>query len=196
MCGGGDSGPATIKDTAAQKKLAELAAKRFNLYQQYFVPLENQYIADIFSLGDDSSFQSVDSFINALQQPEYQATRKGIEAEAFAKGMDPTSGQYRGAVSNVLTASGRGGALGAAEALSGLVDRKYQGLQNIIQMGQGQSGKAIAGLGDVASLALERAKAEGKTAAAEYLGQQQLLGTAVGSGVGLYLAGGGFSDTA
>ena len=34
MCGGGDSGPATIKDTAAQKKLAELAAKRFNLYQQ------------------------------------------------------------------------------------------------------------------------------------------------------------------
>ena len=28
MCGGGDSGPATIKDTAAQKKLAELAAKR------------------------------------------------------------------------------------------------------------------------------------------------------------------------
>ena len=49
MCGGGDSGPATIKDTAAQKKLAELAAKRFNLYQQYFVPLENQYIADIFS---------------------------------------------------------------------------------------------------------------------------------------------------
>ena len=69
-------------------------------------------------------------------------------------------------------------------------------LVNIIQMGQGQSGKAIAGLGDVASLALERAKAEGKTAAAEYLGQQQLLGTAVGSGVGLYLAGGGFSDTA
>ena len=32
MCGGGDSGPATIKDTAAQKKLAEHAAKRFNLY--------------------------------------------------------------------------------------------------------------------------------------------------------------------
>ena len=194
MCGGGDSGPATIADTAAQKKLAELAAKRFNLYQQYFVPLENQYIADIFSLGDDSSFQSVDSFINPLQQPEYQATRKGIEAEAFAKGMDPTSGQYRGAVSNVLTASGRGGALGAAEALSGQVDRKYQGIQNVIQMGQGQSGKAIAGLGDVASLALERAKSEGKTAAAEYLGRQQLIGTAVGTGVGLYMAGGGFGD--
>lgn len=110
--------------------------------------------------------------------------------------MDPTSGQYRGAVSNVLTASGRGGALGAAEALSGQVDRKYQGIQNVIQMGQGQSGKAIAGLGDVATLALERAKSEGKTAAAEYLGRQQLIGTAVGTGVGLYMAGGGFGDAA
>ena len=195
MCGGGgDSGPATIKDTAAQKKLAELAAKRFNLYQQYFVPLENQYIQDVFNLGDSAAFESVDSFVNALQQPEYQATRKGIEAEAFARGMDPTSGQYRGAVSDVLAASGRGGALGAAEALSGQVDRKYQGIQNIIQMGQGQSGKAIAGLGDVATLALERAKSEGKTAAAEYLGRQNLIGTAVGTGVGLYMSGGGFSD--
>ena len=191
MCGGG-GGPATIADTAAQKKLAELAAKRFNLYQQYFVPLENQYISDIFNLGDSASFESVDAFVNAIQQPEYQATRKGVEAEAFARGMDPTSGQYRGAVSNVLTASGKGGALGAAEALSGQVDRKYQGMQNVIQMGQGQSGKAIAGLGDVATLALERAKSEGKTAAADYLGKQQLLGTAVGTGLGLFMAGDAF----
>ena len=49
MCGGGGSGgPASVKDTAAQKKLAEIAARRFNLYQQYFVPLENQYIQDVF----------------------------------------------------------------------------------------------------------------------------------------------------
>ena len=196
MCGGGGGGgPASIKDTAAQKKLAELAAKRFNLYQKYFVPLENQYITDVFSLGDDSSFESVDAFINALQQPEYQATRKGIQAEAFARGMDPTSGQYRGNIQNLLTSSARGGALGGAEAQSAQVDRMYQGMQNVIQMGQGQAGQAIAGLGDVATLALDRAKSEAKTAATDYLGRQQLLGTAVGTGAGLYMASGGF-DTA
>ena len=195
MCGGGGGGPAQIKDTVAQKKLAELAAKRFNLYQKYFVPIENQYISDVFSLGDDSAFESVDSFINALQQPEYQATRKGIEAEAFARGMDPTSGQYTGAISNLSTSSARSGALGAAEAMSGQVDRKYQGIQNVVQMGQGQSGQAIAGLGDVATLALERAKSEGKTAAADYLGRQQLIGTAAGTGVGLFMQGGGFTQT-
>ena len=62
-------------------------------------------------------------------------------------------------------------------------------------MGQGQAGQAIAGLGDVATLALERAKSEAKTAATDYLGRQQLLGTAVGTGAGLYMASGGF-DTA
>ena len=195
MCGGGGGGgPASIKDTAAQKKLAELAAKRFNLYQKYFVPLENQYISDVFSLGDDSSFESVDAFINALQQPEYQATRKGIQAEAFARGMDPTSGQYQGNVENLLTQAARGGALGAAEAQSGQVDRKYQGIQNVIQMGQGQAGQAIAGLGDVATLALERAKSEAKTAATDYFARQATLGTAVGTGAGLYMASGGFTS--
>lgn len=195
MCGGGGGGgPASVKDTAAQKKLAELAAKRFNLYQKYFVPLENQYISDVFSLGDDSSFESVDAFINALQQPEYQATRKGIQAEAFARGMDPTSGQYQGNVENLLTQAARGGALGAAEAQSGQVDRKYQGIQNVIQMGQGQAGQAIAGLGDVATLALERAKSEAKTAATDYFARQATLGTAVGTGAGLYMASGGFTS--
>tara|TARA_Y100000114_G_C11746596_1_gene321962 strand:+ start:757 stop:1359 length:603 start_codon:yes stop_codon:yes gene_type:complete len=195
MCGGGGGGgPASVKDTAAQKKLAELAAKRFNLYQKYFVPLENQYISDVFSLGDDSSFESVDAFINALQQPEYQATRKGIQAEAFARGMDPTSGQYQGNVENLLTQAARGGALGAAEAQSGQVDRKYQGIQNVIQMGQGQAGQAIAGLGDVATLALERAKSEAKTAATDYFARQSTLGTAVGTGAGLYMASGGFTS--
>ena len=195
MCGGGGGGgPASVKDTAAQKKLAELAAKRFNLYQKYFVPLENQYISDVFSLGDDSSFESVDAFINALQQPEYQATRKGIQAEAFARGMDPTSGQYQGNVENLLTQAARGGALGAAEAQSGQVDRKYQGIQNVIQMGQGQAGQAIAGLGDVATLALERAKSEAKTAATDYFARQATLGTAVGTGAGLYMASGVFTS--
>jgi hypothetical protein len=193
MCGGGGKGgPASVKDTAAQKKLAEIAARRFNLYQQYFVPLENQYIQDVFSLGDDASFESVESFVNALQQPEYQATRKGIEAEAFARGMDPTSGQYRGAVENVINQSARGASLAAAEAQSGQADIKYQGLQSLINIGQGQSGKAIAGIGDVASLATERAKSEAQTAANNYLARQSLIGTGVGTGVGLYMASGGF----
>ena len=38
----GGGGSTQIKDTAAQKKLASIAAQRFNLYQKYYVPLENQ----------------------------------------------------------------------------------------------------------------------------------------------------------
>ena len=50
-----------------------------------------------------------------------------------------------------------------------------------------------AGIGDVATLATERAKSEAKTAASDYFARQSLIGTGVGTGVGLYMASGGFS---
>ena len=36
----GGGGSTKIKDTASQKALANIAAKRFNLYQQYYVILK------------------------------------------------------------------------------------------------------------------------------------------------------------
>lgn len=185
MCGGG-GGSTTIKDTASQKALASIAAKRFNLYQQYYVPLENQFISDVYSLIEPESFKSVEGFVNAVQQPQFQNARRNMQSAAFAQGADPTSGRYQAAASAMQTAQARGMSAGTTEALSGQVDRYYQGMQNIVAMGQGQAGQAMAGLGDVANLAQQRATAEAKTSFSNYLGRQQLIGSAVGAGVGLY----------
>ena len=46
----GGGGSTKIKDSASQKALASIAAQRFNLYQQYYVPLENQYMSDVFAM--------------------------------------------------------------------------------------------------------------------------------------------------
>ena len=109
-----------------------------------------------------------------------------MQSAAFAQGADPTSGRYQAAASAMQTAQARGMSAGTTEALSGQVDRYYQGMQNIVAMGQGQAGQAMAGLGDVANLAQQRATAEAKTSFSNYLGRQQLIGSAVGAGVGLY----------
>jgi len=190
MSGGG--GSTTIEDTASQKALAKIAAQRFNLYQQYYVPLENQFIQDVFSMADPSAYENVSGFVNALQQPQFQAARRQMEQAAFAQGIDPTSGQYRGTAAAMQQAQARGMGVGTAEALSGQTDRYYQGLQNVIAMGQGQAGQSIAGLSDVGDLSSRRAAAEAKSGLSSYLGRQQLLGTAVGTGVGLGMASGTF----
>ena len=187
MSGGG--GSTEIKDTASQKALASIAAQRFNLYQQYYVPLENQFISDVAGMMDPTSFESVEGFVNALQQPEFQAATRNMQQQAFAMGADPTSGQYQARASQMQQAQARGMGLGTSQALSGQVDRYYQGMQNIIAMGQGQAGQAISGLADVGSLAQQRAAAEAKTSFSNYLGRQQAIGSAVGLGVGLSTLG-------
>jgi len=192
---GGGGGSTTIEDTASQKALASIAARRFNLYQQYYVPLENQFIQDVFSMADPTAYENVSGFVNALQQPQFQQARRDMERAAFAQGVDPTSGQYRGTTAAMGQAQARGMGIGTAEALSGQTDRYYQGLQNIIAMGQGQAGQAIAGLSDVGELAGKRAAAEARTGLGSYLGRQQLIGTAVGTGVGLGMASGAFGGS-
>ena len=92
----GGGGSTKIKDTAAQKSLARIAAQRFNLYQQYFVPLENQFISDVQALKEPSNFENVASFVNAIQQPEFQEQRRQLTQQAFQQGVDPTSGQFVG----------------------------------------------------------------------------------------------------
>ena len=190
LMGGG--GSTKIKDTASQKALANIAAKRFNLYQQYYVPLENQFMQDVFGMLDQSAFENVSGFVNALQQPQFQAARRDMERAAFSQGVDPTSGQFQARGEAMGQAQARGMGLGTAEALSGQTDRYYQGLQNIIAMGQGQAGQAISGLSDVGDIASKRAAAEAKTGLSNYLGRQQMLGSAVGTGVGIGMAGGLF----
>ena len=83
-------------------------------------------------------------------------------------------------------AQAQGMGRGTAEALSGQVDRYYQGMQNIVAMGQGQAGTAMAGLGDVGSLGLQRSKAIAQQSMGEYTNVLGAAGTAAGLGYGLY----------
>ncbi len=182
----GGGGSTQIKDSASQKALASIAAQRFNLYQQYYVPLENQYMSDVFAMKSPAAFKDVEGFVNAVQQPEFQRGRREMQQRAFAMGADPTSGQYQAAASAMTQAQATGMGRGTAEALSGQVDRYYQGMQNIIAMGQGQAGQAMAGLGDVASLAQQRSQAIAQESLGRYTSNLGALGTGAGLGYGYY----------
>ena len=187
----GGSGSTTIQDTAQQKALASIAAQRFNLYQQYYVPLENQFIGDVYSMMDPSAFDSVSGFVNAATQPQFQAAARNMQSMAFQRGIDPQSGQYQARAEQLSRGQARGMGLGTAEALSGQVDRYYQGLQNVIAMGQGQAGQAVAGMADVAELGQRRAISEAQSAFTRGQAQQSIIGTGLGFGAGLYMTGAG-----
>jgi len=188
MCGGGGS-DGKIKDTAAQKALAKIAAKRFNLYQQHFVPLEQQFMSDVFSLRSPGAFQSVEGYVNAISTPEYQQARGQLEQNLFAQGSDPSSGQFQGKSAAITKAQQRGMSLSTSEALSGQTDRFYQGIQNIVALGEGNAGETMSGLGDIGDIASRRAQETARTAYAKNTAGQQMIGSAAGIGLGAYMMG-------
>ena len=120
------------------------------------MPLENEFMNSVFSMKDPSAFANVEGFVTFLQQPEFQDARSQMQRQAFAAGADPTSGQYQARAQQMQNTQARGMALGTAEGLSGQLDRYYQGMGNIISMGQGQAGSAISGISDVGELAQKK----------------------------------------
>ena len=189
MSSGG--GSAQVEETSSQRALARIAAQRFNLYQQYYVPLENQYISEVYGMMDQSAFDSVSGFVNAATQPQFQAAARNMQNMAFQRGMDPTSGQFQARSEEMSRVQARGQSDALAQGLSSQVDRYYQGMQNIVAMGQGQAGQAITGLGEIGKQAGSVAGARARSALAGDLARGQFLGSAIGTGIGLY----GMGDT-
>lgn len=186
MCGGGGGGDGRIKDTAAQKKLAQIAARRFNLYQQYYVPLENQFIGEVLSLADTGKFNDVAGVVSSSLKPEFDNARKLVTNRLFQNNVDPSSGRFM-ATSDAITAeTGSSIGRGTAAGQSGQLDRYYQGLQNVVAMGTGQAGQTMSGLGDIARYSGDVARARARGEITEAMAREEAVGTALGSGLGYY----------
>lgn len=183
MSGGGDN---KVEDTAAQKKLASIAAQRFNLYQKYYVPLENQFIGEVKAMSGEGAYKDVEGVVTAALNPQFQNARNMVNQRLFSQNVDPSSGRFSAASVDLTNEQGRGMGLGTAAGLSAQTDRYYQGMQNIVAMGQGQVGTAISGLGDVAGFAGDVARAQSRGELDKYLARQEQAGTAIGTGLGVY----------
>ena len=184
MSGGG--GSTEIKDTVAQKKLAEIAARRFNLYQQYYVPLENQFIGEVLNLSNTGKFNDVAGVVSASIKPEFDNARKLVTNKLFSNNVDPSSGRFTSTMDNLTSVQGSSTGRGTAAGQSAQLDRYYQGLQNVVAMGTGQAGDSISGMGDIASFAGNVARGEARAGLTRSMANKEVAGTLLGAGLGYY----------
>lgn len=149
-------------------------------------------MSDVFKMNSPTEMENVQSFVTALQQPKFQKQKVMQEQKMFAQGADITSGQFQDASAQMTNAQARGMGTGTAEALSGQLDRYYQGMGNIIAMGQGQAGQAMSGLGDVGALAQKRGIAEAQSDMSSYVNTLGAAGTGLGLAYGYSRGKGGY----
>lgn len=173
----GGGGGEKVEETEEEKELAQIASEKWDRYQEAFVPLENEYMAEVDDMGSQQAMDEV----------------TGQAATTVQQGMgdmpaNPNRGAPMGGMGRAL-GSARAGAV--TQAGTGLRGQEIQGKQGLVAMGQGQSAEAMQGLGDVASQAAGEAQQEAFRDFNRRQAWGNLAGQAAGMGISYGMGGGG-----
>lgn len=185
MCGGG-GGAEEFDELESKRALAEQAAIQLRQYGEVFVPLENQFIADQQAKFGENQYQDVMGRASTGTTSLYEQGMQNAIQGSISRGFNPASGAFQGESMALREAQARAVGQTAGAAGLGQTDSAYQGLGQVVAMGQGQSSDAMMGnidrlRGDL-DLAEERARMD--------FNKSQSYKSIVGTGAGMATAGG------
>ena len=186
--GGGGDGPEELESKSA---LAEQAANALRRYGQTFVPLENMFIQDTMDMFDPNASANAMAMAQNQTSSIYEQGLGDMQSAQFNMGLDPTSGRVKKESSALREAQARGMGLAGAGAGIDYTDAAYQGLGNVINMGQGLQTNAMSGNIDRLQSGLDRSGAQAKSDFARSSSLQSIAGTGAGMAYGSYGLGGG-----
>ncbi|CBV42516.1 hypothetical protein [Halomonas elongata] len=179
---GGGGGSTDIEDTPEQRHMAEVAAEKWNYAQEQLAPLENEYMQDVGQMTTPSRMGYIEG---QASQGQMQATHD-LMGEASGKlnqaGIDPSSGRAQSVMTGLSLDAAEAGGSQMGRGQFEQENQQVQGLQNIVAMGQGESGQAQAGLSTVASYAQSDARSDAVQSFNRRSANLQLLGQVAGAG--------------
>lgn len=187
--GGKSSGE--IKETYDQKVAADVAAKQWALYQDMYVPVENQYISNVQGQNAEAKYSAVSGAANASVASAVSDAQRQNIAALVASGADPSSGRF---LSKTADLGAKGAALTGdtkSRAQYSQQSSYLQGMGNVVALGQGQATSATAGFNDIAQNSAEYASSKAQSDLNSSAGNQYLAGTVAGFGAQQALSRGG-----
>lgn len=189
--GGGND----IEDTPEQRYLAQVAAEKWNFAQDKLAPLENKYMATV----DDMDSEGRMSYIRGrTMQAQTQAQSEAQETLGLGMskaGINPNSGRFQGEQHGLAMELAEKGGENLGRAQFEQDNQKVMGMQNITAIGQGQSGRAQAGLSRMAQESSADAINDAQQAFNRRSANLQLVGTVAGAGTRYGMQGTGKTDT-
>jgi len=173
-----------VKETPFEREAARIAAEEWNRYQQVFVPLENEFIQQI-QIGPQD-YQFAQGLAAGENRQQFSQAQRGLETQLAAGGVNPNSGRFQGAISDLNTAQGQSAAAGVTQANVDTRRRQIRGLNAAIGMGRGQAVQADLGFRRQAAAESQRAISDAQLAFQKNAATQGAVGTAAGLGLGAY----------
>lgn len=185
MSGGGGN---DIEQTPEEKALGEIAVNRWNDYQQRFVPVENEYIEAV--QKTDSDFSEARGRTTSAVQQAFAPAEDDLSDNLFAQGITPDSGKGVTAMNALGQDRGLSMGTGLNETDVAVDNQHIQGLQNVVQMGQGQAAESLGGMGRVAADATQDSINRANQSYQNRQAGLHLAGTVAGAGTQAYMSRG------
>lgn len=176
--GGGRDEP---EETEASKAAAEIANKQWNIYQTDLKPFEDKFIQRVDGFNSKQNMDRVKQDVAVNHNQEFTKAREGLNQSLLSAGIDPSSGKYQGAM-NQLT---QDQALTQADTINRVQsteqDKYLAGLSDVVAMGDGQKGQALAGISDSANNSLRKSVADAQSSFNEHAAMANTIGTVAGA---------------
>lgn len=184
MCGkkGGE-----VKETAEQQALARIAAERWMSYKDMYLPVEQQYFDYVDSLETPGKAHQIEGMAATNVESAFGEAVKMDVADLTSQGVNPSSGKFQTAISDQTEARATARADNTIRSGQALQDAHVAGKQNIVAIGNNQSGQAIAGFGDVAAQSAIEAQSDATADYRRNQGNAAAAGMAAGAGYGAYI---------
>lgn len=147
----------SVKESEQEKAAAEVAAKKWQYYQETYRPLEDTFMKQV----DDSKSEGTLNFAKgsaaSATTTAFDAVRDQTSESLRSAGVNPNSGAFKSTMHDITLAEAGSSADAKGRAEGSVMDNYVTGLQNVSAIGRGQSTETQYGLHDLAVGAQQRA---------------------------------------
>ncbi|MFM4938186.1 hypothetical protein [Aeromonas enteropelogenes] len=177
----GKGGSNEVKETEAQKALAEVAMNQWNLYKGDLQQYEDLFIDKVDDLNSQDAHDKLAGTAALATAQSFGEARTGLADAMAANRVDPTSGKYQDAMAEIETDQALSQTDTTNRVQSSQQDKYVAGLKDVASIGQGQKAEALAGYRNLANISLQKAAGDAQSEFDEKQAALGLIGAAGGT---------------
>jgi hypothetical protein len=177
--GGGSN---EIQETEAQRAAADVAREQWNLYNSDLKQYEDIFMNKVDDLNSGKQYDKLAGTAALGTAQSFGEARSGLADSMAAGGIDPTSGKYQAAMSDLETDQALSQTDTTNRAQSSQQDKYVAGLKDVVSIGAGQKAESLAGMGDVATTSLRKSVNDAQISFQNRQATAGMVGTVLGAG--------------
>lgn len=184
----GKGGSNEIQETEAQKAAADVAMEQWKLYNSDLKQYEDIFMDKVDDLNNESEYDKLAGTAALGTAQSFGEARAGLADSMAAGGVDPTSGKYQAAMSNLETDQALSQTDTTNRAQSSQQDKYVAGLKDVVSIGAGQKAESLAAMGDMATTSLRKSVNDAQISFQNRQATAGMVGTVLGAGTAYGLA--------